>query len=178
MQNFDDVWFTFKARIAAELRLKNNDLHTQILLVWYAVASACAAIVALRYPHFAGEDTDIYATVLSVALVAVSMLVANRDYRGRALQMRANHIALKCFFEELGTGAISPAQKPRLYAKLLLDCENHSSYDDRFFRIVNRSGLTSRVPTWIDWLAMLTTLCLRVGGLAILYFVPLTALWM
>ena len=86
MQNFDDVWFTYKARIAAELRLKNNDIQSQILLVWYALVSSAASIVAVRYEKFAGPDTDIYTAILSVALLVISMLVANRDYRGRALQ--------------------------------------------------------------------------------------------
>lgn len=177
MQNFDDVWFTSKARIAAELRLKNNDVHSQILLVWYAIASSCAGIVALRYPQFAGPNTDIYTAVLSVALLAVSMMVANRDYRGRALQMRANHIALKQFYEELRLGVINPNDKPARYSSLLLECENHSSYDDRYFRIINRATLTSRKPTPLDWFSMLAALTCRVVGAVILYLAPILVFW-
>ena len=177
MQNFDDVWFTYKARIAAELRLRNNDLHSQVLLVWYAIVSSAAGIVTLRYEKFAGPDTDIYTAVLSVALLAISMLVAGRDYRGRALQMRANHIALKRFYDELMANTISVDKKPELYAKLLLECENHSTYDDRYFRIFNRSGLTSRSPTILDWVFMLTMCSCRVGGFVALYLLPLTVFW-
>lgn len=147
---FNDIWFTYKARIAAEVRLKNNDLHSQILLVWYAIVSSAAGIVALRYPNFAGPNTDIYTAVLSVALLSISMLVASRDYRGRALQMRANHIALKRYYEELKTGIADPKNKPENYSKLLLECENHSSYDDRYFRVFNKANLSSRHPTKVD----------------------------
>lgn len=175
--NLDDVWFTFKARIAAELRLKNNDLHSQILLVWYAIVSSAASIVALRYEKFAGPDTDIYTAILSVGLLSISLLVASRDYRGRALQMRANHIALKKFHDELKLGIIDPKQKPEIYAKLLLECENHTSYDDRYFRVFNRSGLTSRQPTSGDWALTLLVCTGRVTGFLFLYLLPFSALW-
>ncbi|CAM3682176.1 SLATT domain-containing protein [Polaromonas hydrogenivorans] len=177
MHKFDDIWFTFKARIAAELRLKNNDLHSQILLVWYAIVSSTANIVALRYGKFAGPDTDIYTAVLSVALLAISMLVSSRDYRGRALQLRTNHIALKLFYDELQAGTISAVDKPKIYSRLLSECENHSSYDDRYFRIFNRAGLEGRFPTKLDWFFMLIMCGGRISGVLILYLLPLSVFW-
>ncbi|WP_081474586.1 SLATT domain-containing protein [Acidovorax radicis] len=177
MQNFDDVWFTFKARVAAELRLKNNDVHSQILLVWYALVSSAASIVAVRYEKFAGPDTDIYTAILSVALLVISMLVANRDYRGRALQLRANHIALKKLHDDLKSGLVSVADKPAMYSKLLAECENHSSYDDRYFRVLNRAGLTTRIPTRSDYFFMLSVCSFRVVFLLVLYILPFTAFY-
>lgn len=171
--SFDDVWFTFKARIAAELRLKNNDLHSQILLVWYAILSAAAAIVAIRYPQFAGPDTDIYSAILSMALLAISLLVTGRDYRGRALQMRENHIALKNLYDGLNVGSIPPSEKPKLYADLLADCENHSSYDDRYFRVFNSKGLKSRIPTIFDRLLVILMMLYRFSAALILYLIPI-----
>lgn len=172
MQNFDDVWFTFKARVAAELRLKNNDIHSQILLVWYAIVSSAASIVAIRYEKFAGPNTDIYTAILSVALLAVSMLVANRDYRGRALQLRANHIALKRLYDDLQQGLVSASEKPTRYTQLLAECENHSSYDDRYFRVLNRHGLKTRIPNNWDWFFMLSTCIFRIAAMLTLYLLP------
>lgn len=168
---FDDIWFTYKARIAAELRLKNNDVHSQAILIWYAVASAAAGIVGIRFDKFAGPNTDIYMVVLSMALLVVSLFVANRDYRGRAMMMRANHIALKKLYEELKSGAIKPELKPELYSKLLLECENHSSYDDRYFRVFNPKGLT-RSPSGTDCALTVGMLVVRVLGFGLLYALP------
>jgi len=172
----DDIWFTFKSRIAAEVRLKNNDLHSQILLVWYAIASSAAAVVALRYEKFAGPNTDIYTTILSIALLGVSLLVASRDYRGRALQMRANHISLKRLYEELNSGIIPPNKKPELYSKLLLECENHTTYDYRHFKIFHKS-LTSQKPTWSDYFLFFPVYIVRLGGFLFLYLLPFAAFW-
>jgi hypothetical protein len=174
---FDDVWFTCKARIAAELRLKNNDLHSQVLLVWYAILSAAASIVVIRYEKFAGPNTDVFLSILSVALLAISMLVANRDYRGRALKLRENHIALKRFYDELKLGVVPEEKKPELYSKLLIECENHSSYDDRYFRVFNAKGLTDRKPTKLDVILVLSTCLLRMLAIGTLYVLPLLLLW-
>jgi len=173
----DDIWFTYKSRIAAEARLKNNDLHSQILLVWYAIVSSAAAVVALRYGKFAGPDTDLYAAILSIALLGISLLVASRDYRGRALQMRANHISLKRLYEELNAGIIPADKKPELYSKLLSECENHTPYDYRHFRIFHAATINSHKPTKIDYLLFFPPYIARIGGFLVLYLLPFLAFW-
>ena len=177
MQKFDDVWFTYKARIEAEVRLKNSDFYSQILLVWYATLSSAASIVVLRHEKFLGSNTDVYAAVLSIAVLAVSMFVATRDFRGRALQMRANHIALKRFFDELKAGTINEISKPELYAKYLLECENHSTYDDRYFRVFNSHGLTNRKPTKFEHFYVWSMCSLRCLSFAVFFLLPLSVIW-
>jgi len=174
MQQFDDIWFTYKARIAAEVRLRNNDLHSQVLLVWYAVLSTAGSIFAIRYEMFLGPDTDILMAVLSVALLAISLIVANRDFKGRALMMRANHLALKTLFDELKAGTVPTTEKPSRYAKLLQECENHTSYDDRHFRVLNSTGLTSRKPSVEDYFLFGLHLSLRFVGIGVVYLLPLS----
>lgn len=174
--SFDDIWFTSRARISAEIRLKNNDFHSQMLLIWYAIASAASGIIAIRYPIFAGRDTDIYIAILSVALLTMSLLVATRDYRGRAMKMRTNHIALKFLYDSLQNGVIDQKEKPRLYSDLLGDCENHSTYDDRYFRVFNRKGLKTRIPKWDDFLLMWLMLITRLAATLVLYAIPIILL--
>lgn len=173
MPQFDDIWFTYKARIAAEVRLRNNDLHSQVLLIWYAILSTAGSIVAIRYEKFLGPDTDISMAVLSVGLLAISMLVASRDFKGRALMMRANHLALKTLYDVLNAGTVPAAEKPPRYAKLLQECENHTSYDDRYFRVLNSTGLTSRKPSVTDYFLFGLHFSLRVAGIGVVYLLPL-----
>lgn len=173
MPQFDDIWFTYKARIAAEARLRNNDLHSQVLLVWYAVLSTAGSIVAIRHGQFLGPDTDISMAVLSVGILAISMIVASRDFKGRALMMRANHLALKTLLDELKAGTVPATEKPQRYEKLLQECENHTSYDDRHFRVLNSTGLTSRKPSVADYFLFGLHLSLRFAGIAVVYLLPL-----
>ncbi|NNC09875.1 SLATT domain-containing protein, partial [Corallococcus exiguus] len=84
----DKIWFTYKARIKAHERLERMDFHSQLLLVWYAILSSILAILSIRYPTILGDNTDILGAILSIGLLAISLSVTNRDFRGRAMLMR------------------------------------------------------------------------------------------
>lgn len=175
----DKLWFTYKARIEAEARLRNNDLHSQVLLVWYAVVSAVFSIVAIRYPTFLGKDTDIISAILSVALLAISMLVANRDYRGRARAMQSNYISIKNLYEELRSSASGDSNEfAKRYSDLLDAIENHTPYDDRYSRVFHGDGLTTRRPTCREKILLFSHLTFRVGVAAVLYLAPISLLFL
>ncbi|MBG6070265.1 hypothetical protein IWX87_000005 [Polaromonas sp. CG_9.7] len=150
--------------------MKNNDIHSQVLLVWYAIAALVIAIVGLKYKDFLGPDTDLYTATLSIVLLIISMLITARDYRGRAISMRTNHIALKLLYDELNIGNITPQEKPKIYSKLLSECENHSSYDDRYFRIFSP---TSRIPSYYEKIVEFIEISIRWLCIFILYFLPI-----
>ncbi len=73
----DNIWFTYKARIQAHHRLEWLEKHSQFILVWYAILSAVLSIVTLRFPKVLGDNTDIVAAILSVALLGISLIVSN-----------------------------------------------------------------------------------------------------
>ncbi len=175
----DKLWFTYKARIEAEARLRNNDLHSQVLLVWYAVVSAVFSVIAIRYPAFLGQDTDVISAVLSIALLAISMLVANRDFRGRASAMQVNYIAIKKLYEGLKSDtAINLSAVQQQYSELLQSTENHTPYDDRYARIFSAEKLTTRKPTPIEKTLLGLHLFFRVGTATVLYVGPLALMFL
>jgi hypothetical protein len=145
----DKVWFTYKARIRAHERLSRNDFYSQILLVWYALASTVLAIVVIRYPEVLGRNTDVISSVLSTALLVVSMLVTGRDYRGRSLEMRKNYLALQSLHRKLTASPplLTPADAEQEYQVLLDSLENHAQIDDICARVSVSSTLTSREPS-------------------------------
>ena len=70
----DNVWFTYKARIRAHKRLEWLDFHSQLLLVWYAILSTTLGVLTIRSSTLLGPDTDVMATILSVALLGISLV--------------------------------------------------------------------------------------------------------
>ncbi|MCK9753480.1 SLATT domain-containing protein, partial [Pseudomonas syringae pv. syringae] len=106
----DSVWFTYKARIQAHKRLEWLDFHSQLLLVWYAILSTALGVLTIRHSTILGPDTDVMATILSVALLGISLAVANRDFRGRAMLMRTNYLALQKLHR--GLPECSPTSPP------------------------------------------------------------------
>lgn len=167
----DNVWFTYKARIKAHGRLEWMDLHSQLLLVWYAILSAVLAILTIRYPAILGADTDILSAVLSVGLLAISLSVTNRDFRGRAMLMRSNYLHLQQLYNSMSGPAISPGDLAE-YSRLLRDCENHTSVDDIIARL-SSTNLTSRKPQLKEAVLGYGALFLRYLVTIALYVAPI-----
>lgn len=168
----DNVWFTYKARIQAHKRLEWLDFHSQLLLVWYAILSAVLGVVTIRYSHVLGPDTDVLATVLSVALLGVSLAVTNRDFRARALAMRRNYLELQRLYMETSSAGNFSADQIHRYDALLNDCENHRDVDDRIARVF-ATGLTSRKPSNFEQFSAIGWLALRFIITILLYSLPL-----
>lgn len=172
----DKVWFTYKARIQAQQRLSWLDFHSQLLLVWYAILGASLAIVTIRYPRALGEDTDILAAVLSIALLGISMAVANRDFRGRSIAMRKNYLDLQLLYDRLEQSGTSSANDLDRYHELLSSVENHKEIDDKLFRVLHASTLRTRKPTHVETIEVYAYLSVRVGLTFMVYLAPLVML--
>lgn len=176
----DSVWFTYKARIQAHKRLEWLDFHSQLLLVWYAILSTALGVLTIRHATILGPDTDVMATILSVALLGISLAVANRDFRGRAMLMRTNYLELQKLHRGLpddpptnASAAPTQAQISR-YDELLAESENHREIDDRVSRTF-ASGLTSRIPTRFEYFTAILWLTMRYLITALLYAIPVLA---
>lgn len=167
----DNVWFTYKARIQAHKRLEWLDLHSQLLLVWYAILGTVLSVVAIKHPKVFGDDTDVMATILSVALLGVSLAVSNRDFRGRAIQMRRNYLGLHQLYRSVPKDIALTSDQSVRYDELLNDSENHREIDDRIARIL-ASQLTSRHPTVFESVHVIFWLLSRLVITIALYVAP------
>lgn len=173
----DRVWYTYKARIRASERLQSNDTNSQYLLVWYALITTALSIVSIRYPEVLGPNTDISSAVMSVALLVISLLVTNTDYRGRALQMRKNYLDLQHFYNSLLLQMSLPVPTKEMtdqYADLLNDIENHLSVDDKYWRVMTpKTANLSRPASKREACVVYAYIFIRTFYLLILYILPL-----
>jgi hypothetical protein len=168
----DRIWFTYKARIKATERLSNNDSHSQAILVWYALISSALSVIVIRYPKLLGEDTDLVSAILGVALVVISLFVTGRDFRGRAMKMRSNYIALQdLYLKASQSSSVSQADIDR-YTELLEGAENHLEIDDKMFRVFEAGKLT-RPVTFRETVQVYVSMASRNLMIIILYFSPL-----
>ncbi|EDI0007545.1 SLATT domain-containing protein [Klebsiella sp. CVUAS 11332] len=173
----DKVWFTYKARIQAYHRLEWMDTHSQFLLVWYAVLGAALAVVVIRYPTLLGSDTDIFSAILSIALLGVSLSIANRNFRGRAMNMRKNYLALQHLYNVIDSRGSVIEDDIIKYDELLNEVDNHNTMDDKIFRVRNSSQLTSRKPNWKEYIYVYGALSVKYMTLALSYLAPFIVGW-
>ncbi len=172
----DNIWFTYKARIQAHHRLEWLEKHSQFILVWYAILSAVLSIVTLRFPKVLGDNTDVVAAILSVALLGISLIVSNLDFRGRAIAMRRNYIALQRLYFDITTSQQLSLEQKEKYFNLLNEVENHRDIDDKISR-VTQVGLKTRIPTQKEKIIVILWILLRIFITAALYIHPLIYLW-
>ncbi|EEV9910730.1 SLATT domain-containing protein (plasmid) [Escherichia coli] len=172
----DNIWFTYKARIQAHHRLEWLEKHSQFILVWYAILSAVLSIVTLRFPKVLGDNTDVVAAILSVALLGISLIVSNLDFRGRAIAMRRNYIALQRLYFDITTSQQLSLEQKEKYFNLLNEVENHRDIDDIISR-VTQAGLKTRIPTQKEKIIVILWILLRIFITAALYILPLIYLW-
>ncbi|WP_321840772.1 SLATT domain-containing protein [Paraburkholderia bannensis] len=171
----DSIWFTYKARIRAQVRLSKNDFHSQALLVWYAFCGAVLATLALRFPKVLGDDTDMLAAILSIALLVVSLMVTGRDFRGRSIEMRRNYLALESLYRKAKVvrSPLTPQQVEERYEQLLSEVENHTSLDDMCARVFHTGILYSRIPSFLESTTARGYVLLRMLILSFLYILPI-----
>ncbi|WP_456281198.1 SLATT domain-containing protein [Cupriavidus sp. JZ107] len=170
----DNIWFTYKARIRAQVRLAKNDFHSQALLVWYAFCGAVLAVVAIRFPQILGSQTDILAAVFSIALLVVSLMVTGRDFRGRAMEMQRNYLALQSLYRraQQNPPVLSLQEIENQYGVLLDQVENHTTLDDVCARVFETGRLTSRHPSLADCARAWGYMAARTVILLSLYALP------
>jgi hypothetical protein len=168
----DKIWFTYKARIQAHIRLSWLELHSQLLLVWYAILSAGLAVVTVRYPQALGKDTDVLSAVLSIALMGISLAVANRDFRGRSIAMRQNYLELQRLYDRTAPPVAFGDLDLQQYHNLLSAVENHTEIDDKLFRTMHAASLSTRIPSWKDKAEAYGYLATRLLLTVVLYSTP------
>ncbi|MBS9443417.1 SLATT domain-containing protein [Photorhabdus heterorhabditis] len=172
----DKIWFTYKARIQAYHRLERWDVHSQFLLIWYAILGVGLSVVAIRFPKILGNNTDIISAILSIALLVLSLTVSNRDFRGRALNMQKNYLTLQNLYNAIPTNQDPTQDQIARYNDLLSDIENHKEIDDKTFRVFNRQYLSSRKPHENEIFQVYLRMVTRKVAILILYLLPFLGL--
>ena len=128
-------------------------------------------MATIKYPELLGADTSILSAILSIGLLGVSLAVANRDFKGRAIQMRRNYLELQRLYNSIPASSSDKDFPQAKYDAILAECENHTETDDRVARVFSQ-GLTSRIPTWDEYLHVAFWLFKRWFFSTILYLAP------
>lgn len=176
----DNIWFTRKARIQASERLLSNDNHSQILLVYYSIINTCLSVILIKKVAFLGDNSDLILVIMSLNILVTSLFVANKNFKGRALSLKAHYIELqRLYFEAVDAEETNKDLKEirEDYTRLLDIVENHAPIDDIVFRVLNESNLDTRKPNRNEKVAAHTYRAIRFLLLSALYISPIIAIY-
>jgi len=177
----DRIWFTRIARINSEKRLLNNDLHSQLLLMFYSVYSIGLSVTQLEYKLISDDAASVIGTILSVTLFGLAFHLNSRGFSARAQRFKENYTLLQVLSgrielaecqSNIATLETTIESVQAEYAAAIAGCENHTSIDDRCSRFSYDQKKLSRPLVGWDFLCIFSYRIGRFLGLALLYISP------
>ena len=124
----DKIWITRKCRINLSERLKNNNLFSQLLIIWYSFLLIALTIIDKSYPLV--KDSYPLTLILSIAILVLSIFVMAMNFSERATKAQILYTQLDFLYQAVENstedkeGALC-----KQYTDLIALTENHSSYD-------------------------------------------------
>lgn len=182
----DNVWWTRKARIQTEKRLKSNTIHSQILLLWYSFSSVASAI----YYLILGSNTELNGiawVVFSVLVLCISGFINGLSFKERAGLIKECYETLSGIYQRSKKDNADLNKLAEEYDQVLGVCENHSDRD--YYLALCTEHLTKpgkadastglkkgldRCPTKYHWFFLGYWYTRRAIMLSILYFLPIS----
>ena len=177
----DRIWFTRIARIYSEKRLLRNELHSQLLLMFYAVYSIALSVTQLKYKPIPDDAAAVFGIILSVILFGLTFHMSSRGFPARAQRFKENYTHLQVLLGWLEVAecqddstklqkAIESVQVE--YRTAIANSENHTTMDDRCARFPYGKKGTSRMLTSWDYTCVLAYSIGRYLSLGFLYASP------
>lgn len=136
MELHDKIWWTRKSRIQTEKRLLSNDLHAQIILIWYSFFSVSISIYYLITKSNSAISPGVW-VILSVFSLTASGFITGLNYRTRASLIKDCYEKLDSLYSEAQR---KHQEKDTIvdtcetYKNILNLCENHLEIDYRAAR--------------------------------------------
>lgn len=124
----DKIWKSMRARIRAEKRLRSNDFHGRLILLWYSFFSVATSIYYLKFNTSSGYISVSW-VVFSVLILVIATFLSSVNFKGKAELMRQCHLALSLLYNNGKANCDDETKKIEKYAEILNISENHTTTD-------------------------------------------------
>ncbi len=125
----NDVWITRKARINTSERLKQNDLWSQILIVYYSLFIIMITIIDIKNDNI---NFEILTLILSILILVISVFIFSMNYKERSIKLQTSYIKLRKIYRNVLEKEKNNESIDELFKEYdsILECtENHSQCD-------------------------------------------------
>lgn len=129
---------------------------------------------------FLGDNTDLILVIMSVNILVTSLFVANKNFKGRALSLKAHYIELQRLYYDAVDAEEKNLELKEIrekYIRLLEIVENHAPIDDIVFRVFNESNINTRKPSFNEKVTAYVYKSLRFTLLTTLYILPIIVIY-
>lgn len=121
-----NIWLTSKSRMEAEKRLKQYDVTSHLVLIWYSLWLLCLSIFSeLFEPYVGAVGIDNLSTFLSASVLVLSVTTWGFKFGSEAALHRDCYLEL----DELLAAKSTVEEKQKKYSDILKKYPNHSTLD-------------------------------------------------
>ncbi len=175
----DNIWWTRRARIITEKRLKSNHNHSQLILIWYSFLSVAISIYYIQFKPDSPYANIIW-VIFSVICMTASIFVSGLGYKERAGLVKNCYEKLNSLYLKQMSINANGIDVSDEYNSILGVCENHTSTDfdiavlEEYIRTTSsqRTLLTEK-PGCYTVFCILTFYFKRILLIAFLYLIPI-----
>lgn len=142
------VWVTKKIRMDAEAIRKRVNIHLEILLTYYSVATLALSVITYKNSD---ENLDTWNLLISIFLLGIVIIVTNLNLENKANEFKKSYILLdqleakidKLIFNIKHNSAKMTFQTANEeffnikeeYSKILNETDNHSDFDFLSYKV-------------------------------------------
>jgi len=172
----DKIWVTRKSRIEASERLLRNDLHSHLLINYYALFVVIIAVYDL-YDNKA--NLTLLSVISSILVLTTSIFISSKNFKERSNFLKSCYLKLELIQEKIKS--LSDDEKKSKYYEVseeyndvLRNSENHLSVDFTKIKlsIPKKDRQQSTQISWNEYISYSIYLFLRLASLTILYILP------
>ena len=179
----DKIWITRKTRIFTEKRLQKNAILSEVFIIVFSLLMVFLSIWNYIHPN---QKISFLLICGAIALLTVSIFLSSQKFTERSHAMRNCYISLDELYFKVNnherdshSDAIDDFQK--MYNNILLNIENHSSYDFLCLRHSLRNNNKTTLPpyTRIDFMHFIIEKALRIVLIMLFFILPflLASVW-
>lgn len=177
----DIIWWTRKSRIQAAERLLANDFHTQLILVWYSLFSAGAAVYFLKFAP-QSNLAQVSMVIYSVMILSMSLFMSGRNFKERGMLMKQGYEQLdflyrKSLVEPNKTDQSIQNEISEEYQNIINSTENHKEIDHivAIVKLQLSGAQIDKKPTKYHYIRGFSYFVFRLIYLGLFYLLPIFA---
>lgn len=177
----DNIWWTRKSRIKAEVRLIDNARHSELLALWYAFFGTGVSVYQLQVNPEPNTASGILWVCFSILSLVMTGFINGLSFKGRAALIKECYETLNELYIKASTPNLSQAEIDQIgaqYRQILKLCENHTTPDyyaaicEEYWHSPDKSKLT-KTPTKYIYFSFFANTVSRSTMIVALYLLPI-----
>lgn len=154
----DNIWWTRKSRIKAEVRLLDNARNSELIALWYAFFGTGVSVYQLQVSSGQNTASGILWVCFSILSLVMTGFINGLSFKERSALIKECYETLNELYIKATVSNLSQSDLDQIgaqYRQILKLCENHSTEDyysaicEEYWAAPDKTKLSKTPTTYI-----------------------------